>query len=107
MQEYTLHGLYGSPHLSGRAFFAYRSKLPTAEVIPEAQRGIARRYRFAKLAKPEKLTVRVFKVGERRLLVLRIGKWFVSSFTWETLTRKAAFGPWKRIDQVTLQKRWR
>ena len=46
-------------------------------------------------------------LSKRRLLVLRIGKWFVSSFTWETLTRKAAFGPWKQIDQVTLQQRWR
>ncbi len=103
----TLEGLFRTVHGSERAYYAYRSKLPISEVIPEAQRVIARRYRFAKITQPAKPVIRVFKVGTKRLLVLRIGERFVSAFTWEALTRKAAFGPWKKIAEVTLDKRWR
>lgn len=106
MGEYTLAGLYSTRFPGDRAYYAYRSKLPLTEVIPEAHRVIRRRYGYAKRSAPAKPVIRVFKVGDRRLLVLRIGDRFVSSYTWETLTRKAAFGPWRRIDQVTLQKRW-
>lgn len=73
--------------------------------IAESRAKVKGRWR-----KNGKLTVRMMKSGEyRHLIVLRSGNYYVSSYTWEGLIRKAA-NPytWKRFDRtVVLKKRWK
>ena len=106
MSRYTLQGLMRLRCPGDTYYWVYRSRLPISEVMPEAKRMYARKFKFSKATPPAKPVVRVFKVGSKRLLVLRIGNHFVSSYAWDTLIRKVAFGPWKILDQVTLRKRW-
>jgi hypothetical protein len=104
MAEYTMKGLEALRGAPAVVYYRYRDKLPLAEVIREAER----RVRWgSRLAGVDQVRVRVFKVGKKQLLVLRVGTRFVSAFTWDRLIRKAAFGPWQRITDVTLAKRWR
>ena len=97
-----------SPYFRGREFYARRAATTTPEQL-RAQAGVEiyRRLSYAKLNTRCPLRIRVFKAQGKRLLVLRIGEKFVSAFTWEALTRKAAWGPWKDIRSVTLFERWK
>ena len=97
-----------SPYFRGREFYAHRAATTTAEqLLRQAREEIYRRLAYAKLNVHGPLRIRVFKAQGKRLLVLRIGEKFVSAFTWEALTRKAAWGPWKDIRSVTLFERWK
>jgi hypothetical protein len=97
-----------SPHFKGPAFYARRAATTTPEQLQALARWeIHRRLAYAKLNWQGPLRIRVFKAQGKRLLVLRIGAKFVSAFTWEALTRKAAWGPWKDIRSVTLFERWK
>ena len=59
-------------------------------------------YRSMGLAKP---VVVVIRAQGKRLLVLRVGAYFVSAFTWDRLQYKVVYGGWKRVDQTTLKYR--
>lgn len=83
-------------------------RLSTEECILEAGSEARRRARMSHVALPIKPVIRVFKAQGKPLLVLRVGRYFISSFTWDTLIRKAADQyKWKRIANTTLAKRWK
>lgn len=86
--------------------FAIRDRLPMDYVLSEAMRRYQRSHKYRRLEAPAKPIIRVFKAQGKPLLVLRVGPKFVSAFTWKRLIHKAAFGPWKVIDETTLGKRW-
>lgn len=89
-----------------KRYFAIRGNLPMEEVLQEARRRVDRMCQCMRQPKPEKPIIRVFKAQGKPLLVLRVGPKFVSAFTWKRLIHKAAFGPWKVVDDTTLGKRW-
>lgn len=86
--------------------FAIRDNLPFDQVLTMAERKyqiICNQHGRSSYHKP---IIRVFKAQGKPLLVLRVGPKFVSAFTWKRLIHKAAFGPWKIVDDTTLGKRW-
>lgn len=89
-----------------KQYFAIRDNLPVEQVREEAYRRYRVMHLYMRQAQPEKPIIRVFKAQGKPLLVLRVGPKFVSAFTWERLIHKAAFGPWKIVDDTTLGKRW-
>lgn len=86
-------------------YFAIRDSIPIEEVLQEAYRRYEQLCRKHGRA-PLKPVIRVFKAQGKPLLVLRVGPKFVSAFTWRRLIHKAAFGPWKIVEDTTLGKRW-
>lgn len=86
----------------------YRLKrMSTEAALAEAESEARRRARMCKAPLPPKPRVRVFRAQGKPLLVLRVGRYFVSSFTWGTLIRKAADPyKWKQIARTTLSVRW-
>lgn len=80
--------------------------LPLDRKLSDAWRGWTQRLRWSKATDfPKKPRVVVLKAQGRRLIVLRGGRWFVAGFTWEAVIRKAAIGPWKKLEGTTLEKR--
>ncbi len=81
-------------------------QLPWQVRMHEAEMGWRRRLSLSRLnhygRKPK---VTVIRAQGKPLMVLRAGRYFVSSFTWPTLIEKAALGPWKRVAGTTLEKR--
>lgn len=88
-----------------KQYFAMRDKRPMDEVLRLAERKFNIQCSLSGRT-PLKPIIRVFKAQGKPLLVLRVGPKFVSAFTWKRLIHKAAFGPWKVIDETTLGKRW-
>lgn len=81
------------------------AKAPDYEKARLALRGWKRRTKRHQQNVPEKPSVVVLRAQGKRLMVLRVGPDFVSSFTWDTLMFKAAHGHWKKIADTTLAGR--
>lgn len=81
-------------------------RLPLGERLALAEEGWRRSLRWSNAnsygVQPK---VTVLRAQGKPLIVLRAGRYFVSSFTWQTLIEKAALGPWKKIAGTTLERR--
>lgn len=80
-------------------------RLPLMEKRDRAMAGWLRLTLRLKLTHKWRPVVQVIRAQGKPLLVLRVGDRFVSSFTWDRLMFKAAYGHWKNIHDTTLADR--
>lgn len=76
-----------------------RKAITFENVCALATQVVAKKLSYAKTAEKPRLRIlpRKDRTGEGNWYVLRAGRWYIRSKTWNGLVRRAAYGPWSRM----------
>lgn len=84
-----------------------RSRMPVEQVLAVAKQKMAYIAYRQKVTLPDKPRVRVFQHKSGKVtLVLRLGGKIATAGRWDTLLKKAAWGPWSNFSARQIRARW-